>query len=310
MSDTNRSGVLVVGSVSADLTAFSARPPEPGETLRGDSFTLALGGKGANQAVAAARAGAPTSFIACVGDDTFGTMVRRELVDAGVGVGELRTVPGETGIAHIRVDASGENSIVIVPGANDALDEATVVRGIRDSAVTSSVLLTQLETPARLTVSILRTARDAGVTTILDPAPAAPLDADVWALVDLVTPNETEARMLTGIVVDSDESAVEAGRWFLERGVGAALITRGGAGTTLVTADHVETFPALEVEPVDTTAAGDAFAGALGAALAGGRSLEAAIRFGAAAGALAVTKRGASPSIPTAAEIERLLRSR
>lgn len=310
MSDTNRSGVLVVGSVSADLTAFSARPPEPGETLRGDSFTLALGGKGANQAVAAARAGAPTSFIACVGDDTFGTMVRRELVDAGVGVGELRTVPGETGIAHIRVDASGENSIVIVPGANDALDEATVVRGIRDSAVTSSVLLTQLETPARLTVSILRTARDAGVTTILDPAPAAPLDADVWALVDLVTPNETEARMLTGIVVDSEESAVEAGRWFLERGVGAVLITRGGAGTTLVTADQVETFPALEVEPVDTTAAGDAFAGALGAALAGGRSLEAAIRFGAAAGALAVTKRGASPSIPTAAEIERLLRSR
>ncbi|VXC36781.1 ribokinase [Pseudoclavibacter sp. 8L] len=309
MSGTNRSGVLVVGSVSADLTAFSARPPEPGETLRGDSFSLALGGKGANQAVAAARAGASTSFIACVGDDTFGTMVTRELVDAGVGVDKLRTVPGETGIAHIRVDASGENSIVIVPGANDALDEATVVQGIRDSAATSSVLLTQLETPARLTASILRSARDAGITTILDPAPAAPLDEEVWGLVDLVTPNETEARMLTGVVVDSEASAVEAGRWFLDRGVGAVLVTRGGDGTTLVTPERAETFPVIEVDAVDTTAAGDAFAGALGAALAGGRSLEAAIRFGAAAGALAVSKRGASPSIPTAAEIERLLGS-
>ncbi|PPF35701.1 MULTISPECIES: ribokinase [unclassified Pseudoclavibacter] len=309
MSGTNRSGVLVVGSVSADLTAFSARPPEPGETLRGDSFSLALGGKGANQAVAAARAGASTSFIACVGDDTFGTMVTRELVDAGVGVDRLRTVSGETGIAHIRVDASGENSIVIVPGANDALDEATVVQGIRDSAATSSVLLTQLETPARLTASILRTARDAGITTILDPAPAAPLDEEVWGLVDLVTPNETEARMLTGIVVDSEASAVEAGRWFLDRGVGAVLVTRGGDGTTLVTPERAETFPVIEVEAVDTTAAGDAFAGALGAALAGGRSLEASIRFGAAAGALAVSKRGASPSIPTAAEIEELLAS-
>ena len=247
MSGTNRSGVLVVGSVSADLTAFSARPPEPGETLRGDSFSLALGGKGANQAVAAARAGASTSFIACVGDDTFGTMVTRELVDAGVGVDRLRTVSGETGIAHIRVDASGENSIVIVPGANDALDEATVVRGIRDSAATSSVLLTQLETPARLTASILRTAREAGITTILDPAPAAPLDEEVWGLVDLVTPNETEARMLTGIVVDSEASAVEAGRWFLDRGVGAVLVTRGGDGTTLVTPERAETFPVIEI---------------------------------------------------------------
>lgn len=310
MSDPTRTGVLVVGSVSADLTAFSSRAPEPGETLRGDSFSLALGGKGANQAVAAARAGASTSLIACVGDDTFGTMVVRELADAGVEVDGVRTVPGETGIAHIRVDASGENSIVIVPGANDALDEATVVRGIREASATSSVLLTQLETPARLTASILRAARDARITTILDPAPAAGLDDEVWALVDLVTPNETEARTLTGIAVDSEESAIEAGRWFLERGVGAALITRGGAGTTLVTAERGETFPVIDVDPVDTTAAGDAFAGALGAVLAGGQPLDDAIRYGAAAGALAVTKRGASPSLPTAAEIKQLLRSR
>ncbi|PPF45346.1 ribokinase [Pseudoclavibacter sp. AY1F1] len=307
MTTSSRTGVLVVGSVSADLTAFSSRAPEPGETLRGESFSLALGGKGANQAVAAARAGAPTAFIACVGDDTFGAMVVGELTAAGVKVEGVRTVAGETGIAHIRVDSTGENSIVIVPGANDALDEAVVLQGIRDAAASSSVLLTQLETPARLTASILRTARDAGLTTILDPAPAAALNDEVWSLVDVVTPNETEARMLTGTVVDSEESAVDAARWFLERGVGAVLITRGGAGTTLVTAERVETFPVLEVEAVDTTAAGDAFAGALGAALAGGRSLESAIRYGAAAGALAVSKRGASPSIPTAAEIEELL---
>jgi ribokinase len=307
MSSLERVGVLVVGSVSADLTAFSTRAPEPGETLRGESFSLALGGKGANQAVAAARAGAPTAFIACVGDDTFGEMVLRELRSAGVAVDGVRTVAGETGIAHIRVDATGENSIVIVPGANDALDESMVLQGIGDAAATSSVLLTQLETPERLTESILRTARDAGLTTILDPAPAIALDEKVWASVDIVTPNETEARMLTGIVVDSEASAAEAGRWFLDRGVGAVLITRGGAGTTLVTRDTIETFPVIEVEAVDTTAAGDAFAGALGAALASGQPLEAAIRYGAAAGALAVSKRGASPSIPTAAEIEQLL---
>lgn len=307
MMASERAGVLVVGSVSADLTAFSSRAPEPGETLRGESFSLALGGKGANQAVAVARAGAPTALIACVGDDTFGAMVVRELAAAGVAVGRVQTVAGETGIAHIRVDATGENSIVIVPGANDALDEATVLQAIRDAAASSSVLLTQLETPARLTASILSTARDAGLTTLLDPAPAVPLDDQVWALVDLVTPNETEARMLTGVVVDSEASAAEAGRWFLDRGVGAVLITRGGAGTTLVTAERTETFPVFQVEPVDTTAAGDAFAGALGAALAGGRSLEDAIRYGAAAGALAVSRRGASPSIPTAAEIEELL---
>ncbi|MGO2750597.1 MAG: ribokinase [Pseudoclavibacter sp.] len=307
MTASERAGVLVVGSVSADLTAFSSRAPEPGETLRGESFSLALGGKGANQAVAAARAGAPTTLIACVGDDRFGAMVVRELTSAGVGVHGVQTVGDETGIAHIRVDANGENSIVIVPGANDSLDEAMAVQGIRDAAATSSVLLTQLETPARLTASILSAARDAGLTTLLDPAPAAPLDDHVWALVDLVTPNETEARMLTGVVVESEESAAEAGRWFLERGAGAVLITRGGAGTTLVTGEQVETFPVFEVEAVDTTAAGDAFAGALGAAIAGGRSLEDAIRYGAAAGALAVSKRGASPSIPTAAEIAQLL---
>ena len=168
---SERAGVLVVGSVSADLTAFSSRAPEPGETLRGESFSLALGGKGANQAVAVARAGAPTALIACVGDDTFGAMVVRELAAAGVAVGRVQTVAGETGIAHIRVDATGENSIVIVPGANDALDEATVLQAIRDAAASSSVLLTQLETPARLTASILSTARPASCCDI--PSSAA-----------------------------------------------------------------------------------------------------------------------------------------
>jgi ribokinase len=301
-------GVLVVGSINVDLTAFARRLPQPGETLTGDSFALQLGGKGANQAVAAARAGAATHMVGCVGDDAFAGHVTSSLEAAGVDLEYVRTVPGSTGVAHIRVSGSGENDIVVIPEANAALDAAQLERAFAALADRARVLLTQLETPFATTLAAARLARDAGIAVVLDPAPAVPLDDAIWPLVDVVKPNETEASLLTGIRVDSRASAERAGRWFLERGAGAALITMGGDGSLLVTPEGVTHHEALHVEVVDTTAAGDAYAGHLAASLALGLPLERAIRRAGAAGAITVTRRGSSVSVPTAGEVDALLR--
>lgn len=303
-------GVLVVGSVTADVTTFSSRLPRPGETFLGDAFTLVLGGKGANQAVAAGRAGAAVGFVGCIGDDLFAPLVRQGLVEAGVDISHLREVPGQTGVAHIRVDASGENDIVMVPLANGELSTAQIDAALEEFADRSRVLLTQLEIPFALTMHAIRQAHAQGLAVILDPAPAHDLDESIWPLVDVVTPNETEASMLTGIEVDSRESAVRAGRWFVDRGVSHALITMGSSGSVLVHEDQVHDIRAHRVEVVDTTAAGDAFAGHLAASLAAGVPMTSAIDRAAAAGALAVTRRGASPSLPGAEEVDALLADR
>lgn len=302
-------GVLVVGSVTVDVTTFSSRLPRPGETFLGDAFTLVLGGKGANQAVAAGYAGAPVRFVGCVGDDLFAPVVRDGLREAGVDTAHLRQVPGQTGVAHIRVDASGENDIVMVPLANDSLSAQQIDAALEELGPTSRVLLTQLEIPFEVTMHAIRRAHERGLIVVLDPAPAHELDEEIWPLVDVVTPNETEASLLTGIEVETRESAVRAGRWFTDRGVRNALITMAGAGSVLVTADEVTDFSAHPIEVVDTTAAGDAFAGYLAASLAAGDDLTAMIDRAAAAGALAVTRRGASPSLPRADEVEALLTS-
>lgn len=309
-SSTDRTGVVIVGSVTADVTTFSTRLPARGETILGDQFTLMLGGKGANQAVAAGRSGARTSFVGCVGDDLFHDLVVDGLGDAGVDLEHLRTVPGPTGIAHIRVDASAQNDIVMVPLANAALSPEQIDAALAALAPTTSVLLTQLETPSALTAHITARGREHGMTVILDPAPAAPLPDEVWRSVDIVTPNETEASLLSGIEVIDAASAAEAGRWFLDRGVGAAVITLAGQGSCVVTAEGSTLIPPFPVEAVDTTAAGDAYAGYLGAALANGSTLSDAVRLATAAGALAVTKQGASPSLPLRAEVDAFLAER
>lgn len=303
------SGVLIIGSINADLTTFSSRLPAPGETLLGDDFTLVLGGKGANQAVAAGLAGGNAHMVGCVGTDLFSSMLTDGLRDSGVGVEHIRSVPGPSGIAHIRVDAAGENNIVVVPLANAELTEEQIDAAIADLAPRCQVLLTQLEIPWALTQHAIRRAHDAGLTVILDPAPAAELDDAIWPLVDIVTPNETEAAILTGIPVTDQASAVKAGHWFTARGAGAALITRAAAGAVLVTADDVEHFESLRVDAIDTTAAGDAFAGYLGASLADGLNRTDAIRRAIAAGALTVTRRGASPSIPNSDDVAAMLDS-
>lgn len=300
-------GVLVVGSTSVDLTAFARRLPGPGETVLGEAFTSVLGGKGANQAVAAARAGASTRFVACVGDDPFAAVVESGLRDAGVDLSHLHRLAGATGVAHIRVDAAGENDIVVVPNANAALEPAHVDAALGDDGDRSGALLVQLESPLATVAHAVRRGREAGLVVVLDPAPAQPLDDGLWAHVDVVTPNETEAAMLTGVRVDDAAGAEAAARWFLARGVGAAVVTLAGEGALVVDASGARRLAPFRVDAVDTTAAGDAFAGALAAALAAGATLDGAARRAAAAGALAVTRRGASPSIPTAAEVDALL---
>ena len=308
MAQTTRTDVIVVGSMTTDVTTFSERVPERGETILGDEFTLVLGGKGANQAIAAGCAGAPSHIVGCVGDDIFRDIVRAGLEDAGVDTAHVREVAGVgTGIAHIRVDAAGENDIVMVPRANSELSEADIDRAFDAVGSRCAVMLTQLETPYTLTRHAVERAKRDGVTVLLDPAPAHALDDVLWASVDYVTPNETEARLLTGIPVANRDEAIEAGRWFTDRGAGCALITLAGEGAVAVTADDAVFFPPIRVDVVDTTAAGDAFAGCLAAGLASGLTRDDAIRRAMAAGALAVTKAGASPSIPDKAEIDALL---
>ncbi|MFF5211822.1 ribokinase [Streptosporangium sp. NPDC000396] len=300
-------GVLVVGSITADVTAFSRRLPRRGETVLGDDFTLLLGGKGANQAVSAARAGAPTWMVGCVGQDPFRDIVLSGLESHGVTLTEVRTVEGRTGVAHIRVDASGENDIVITPLANASLDTGMVDASIQAVRGRVGVLLLQLEIPIEVACHAAEAGSAAGLTVILDPAPAQELPGNVWRHLDIVTPNESEASALTGIEVTDVASAERAASWFLDRGVKHALITLGSAGALSVTADRTRHFPAYPVTPVDTTAAGDAFTGFLGGALAARLDVDTAIQYGMAAGALATTRPGASSSLPDKAAAEALI---
>ena len=299
------SKVVVVGSITADVTAFGNRLPVPGETVIGESFTLVLGGKGANQALAAARAGATSMMIGCVGDDLFRDLVVGGLRDGGVDTSSVSSVPGPTGVAHIRVDiTTGQNDIVIVPLANSALTPDRAERQLRAVAGIGDVLLLQLEIPLETAFRVAQVGRELGMIVILDPAPAATLPDEVWSSVDVVTPNESEAAVLTGITVFDIESAALAGRWFLERGVHTALITLGEKGVVEVSETGVQSRSTPTVSVVDTTAAGDAFGGNLGAGLANGLTWDESVIRGIHAGALAVTVAGASTSLPTAQAVD------
>jgi len=306
----DRSGVAVVGSINADLAAFGSPLPRPGETVIGTEFSLVLGGKGANQAIAAARAGAPTYMIGAVGDDLFSDLTLGALADEGVEVTAVRIMDGSTGIAHIRVDAlSAQNDIMIIPNANHRLSPDDVEGSLRALRGYVSVVLVQLEIPLTVVQRVAEVCHDCELRLVLDPAPAQPMPPEVWRGVSMVTPNELEAEVLTGIAVTDRSSAELAARWFLDHGVAIAVITRGEDGALVIGPDGIEEYPAFPATPVDTTAAGDAFAGALGASLARDASLTEALRRGLAAGALAVSVRGASPSLPTAEAVDALLAS-
>lgn len=306
----DRNGVAVVGSINADLAAFGSPLPRPGETVIGSDFSLVLGGKGANQAIAAVRAGAPTYMIGAVGEDMFGDLTLNTLAADGIDVSSVQITDASTGIAHIRVDAvSGQNDIMIIPNANHQLTADDVEASLRDLRDRVSIVLAQLEIPLEVVQRVAEVCQACDMGLVLDPAPAQPIPAAVWHGVSVVKPNELEAEVLTGIHVTDLSSAEQAARWLFDQGVAIAIITLGERGALLVGPDGVAEYPAFPATPVDTTAAGDAFSGALGASLARGTSLPEALRRGLAAGALAVSVRGASPSLPTAAAVDAFLAS-
>ena len=301
--DSQSGSVIVVGGISIDLVAFAAKLPEPGESILGDDFKIILGGKGSNQAVAAALAGTHSTLVSCVGTDVFNDFATDALEGFGVDTAFVRQVEGPTGIAHIRVAASSQNNIVVIPLANFKITKTQVDEafGKRPSA---KVLLTQLEIPWEVNRHAISLAKSQGLIVVLDPAPASNPEPTAWELINIVTPNESEAHSLTGIEVTDEQSAKKAGHWFLDQGVENAIITMGGSGVVLVNKQETRMFAAPKVQAVDTTAAGDAFAGYLGALLAEGKSLEEAIEVAVKAASISVTKLGASSSLPTRDQVD------
>ena len=307
----NARRVLVVGSANVDFTVAASRLPGVGETVSGGTLLVNHGGKGANQAVAARRLGAEVRFVACVGDDASGRDIRAALQAEGVGVdGMIVTREAATGTALIVVDQQGRNQIVVAPGANWRLS-AEHVRSRAEDFAWAQVVLCQLETPLDTLDVALGEARRRGLVTVLNPAPVRDgISDDVWRRVDYLTPNEGEAARLSGVPVEDVRSASAAARVLRERGVGTVIVTLGVQGSVACTAGGDVRTEAFPVNAVDTTAAGDSFNGALGTALAAGDALPDALRFASAAAALACTRRGAQPSLPTRAEVDRLLRAR
>ena len=306
--------IVVVGSSNTDMTIKAPRLPRPGETILGGEFLMTAGGKGANQAVAAARALDPRSrgeivFIARVGDDIFGRKALEAFKREGIVSDHILKDPdAPSGVALITVDSRGENTITVAPGANARISPRDV-----DAAghliASASVLLMPLEVPMETIHRAVEIASTRGVRVIINPAPAQPiLGSDLLHHVSILTPNETETEILTGIRIDHEKDLPAAADALLAIGLEAVLITMGSRGVYAASADLRELVPAFEVEPVDTTAAGDVFSGTLAVAFAEGKSLAEAARFANAAAALSVTKMGAQPSAPRRAEIDDFLR--
>jgi ribokinase len=301
--------VVVVGSANMDMVAFAPKLPAPGETVLGNRFEMAGGGKGANQAIACARLGAETWFVGRVGNDWFGDTLLRNLQETGVNTEFVtRDAEASSGVALIFVDAQGQNEIVVVAGANGRVQPSDV-DAAADAFARANALLVQLEIPLETVGYALATAAQHGALVVLNPAPARPVPDEWFGLVDVWVPNEREAEGLTGIAVTDLESAERAAKALLDRGAKSVVITLGANGALLVTPEVIRHFPAFPVQAVDATAAGDAFAAALTVRLAEGAPLGEAVRFANAAGALACTKVGAQPSMPTRHEVENFLRS-
>jgi ribokinase len=307
--------VVVFGSINMDLVARTPHLPARGETITGYEFFTAAGGKGANQAVAAARLHVSTTMVGRVGDDAFGQELRQHLAGAGVNTSAILTDTGvSSGVAVIAVDDEAQNNIIIIPGANGRVGQADVAR-LEDHLAGANVLLLQLEVPLEATLAAARVAHRQGVTVILDPAPALDLPAELYHSIDMITPNEVEAAQLTGLPVKTRQDAARAAEVLLSKGTPSVIIKMGAAGVFYVARSQdgsgVQDFiPAFQVKAIDTVAAGDAFNGGLATALVEGYDLATAVRWGAAAGALSTTKAGAQPSMPARPEFNAFLKAR
>ena len=296
--------VVVIGSLNMDLVTRAPRLPRGGETLIGESFSTIPGGKGANQAVAAARLGAQVSMVGCVGSDAYGQQLRGALLAEGIDCQAVSVVDGSSGVALIVVDDNSQNAIVIVAGANGEL-MPTVLDRFDAVLQSADVIICQLEVPDATVGHALKRGRELGKTVILNPAPASrALPAEWYAYVDYLIPNESEAMVLSGLAVDSLETAEAAATQLIASGAGKVIVTLGAQGLVFANGSSFEHFPAPRVKAVDTTAAGDTFVGGFAAALASGKDEVEAIRFGQVAAALSVTRAGAQPSIPTLLEVQ------
>ncbi|MGA2258723.1 MAG: ribokinase [Thermoguttaceae bacterium] len=302
-----KQSIVVVGSSNTDMVIQLDHIPRPGETILGGKFVMAAGGKGANQAVAAARAGGDVTFVARVGRDMFGDKAVAGFQKDGICVDHvLRDKANPSGVALIFVANDGENSIAVASGANGSLSVADV-RNARHAIASASVLVMQLETPLPTVQAAAEIAAKAGVPVILNPAPACPLSDELLRLVSILTPNETEAELLTGIPVTDNASAERAADCLMAREIKTVIITLGPRGAFVATDEFRGVVPGFEVKAVDTTAAGDVFNGALAVALAKQQPLPEAVRFANAAAAISVTRLGAQPSAPKRKEIKKLV---
>ena len=297
------SPVVVIGSSNTDMVVQTPRLPAPGETVLGGDLLLAPGGKGANQAVAAARLGAPVTFVARVGRDMFGEQAIANFERENLDIQYLKTDPDKpSGVALILVEPEGENIIAVAPGANSHLAPADIEEA-RVAFSKDSIVLLQLETPMETVLEAARMGKQAGCHVILNPAPARRLPSEMYSIIDLLTPNETEAEQITG-----GKEPEDAAHWLLGQGVRTVIITLGSAGALVADGEKgVRRVPGFRVKAVDTTAAGDAFNGGLAACLGNSSGIDAAVRYAHAAAAISVTRLGAQPSLPNRKEVEQLL---
>ncbi|SNY67164.1 ribokinase [Enterobacter sp. CC120223-11] len=303
----NAGNLVVLGSINADHILNLESFPRPGETVTGSHYQVAFGGKGANQAVAAGRSGANIAFIACTGDDDTGERIRKQLVSDNIDVAPVTAVAGEsTGVALIFVNGEGENVIGIHAGANAALS-AALVTAQENLIAQADALLMQLESPLDSVLLAAKIAHQNKTQVVLNPAPARELSDELLALVDIITPNETEAEKLTGVKVETDEDAAKAAQVLHEKGIDTVIITLGSRGVWASQNGKGERVPGFKVQAVDTIAAGDTFNGALMTALLEEKPLAQALRFAHAAAAIAVTRKGAQPSVPWRKEIDDFL---
>ncbi|MBF7095577.1 ribokinase [Alkalibacter mobilis] len=296
--------ITVVGSLNMDLVITAPTIPRPGETVLGTSFKQIPGGKGANQADAAAKLKADVTMIGAVGKDSMGEQLKRSLESDGVDVQRvLEKDDYSTGVAAIIVEEKGNNAIAVAPGANYGLTPEDI-ENMEECFKKTNVMIVQLETPLETVRKALKMAKDFGAITILNPAPARELDEEILSLTDILTPNETELEILSGLPTDNLDDIQIAAEKLMEKGVKEMIVTLGGQGCMHITKENISVMPAYKVKVVDTTAAGDSFNGAIGVALDEGKTMEEALKFAMKVGAMTVSKAGAQTSLPYLNEVE------